>query len=95
VEEVAFGATEPAPEEYVIYNCKHVQWDVALACCIASIEGFRKSTNLTESGASFELWCATRNKGFSSNNPANFWETHKKKCAVSVVGQVLERGAPL
>jgi hypothetical protein len=50
--EVAFGATEPAPEEYVIYNCKRVQRDVASARCIASIEastGFWKSTNLTKS----------------------------------------------
>jgi hypothetical protein len=50
--EVAFGATEPAPEEYVIFNCKRVQRDVALARCIALIEvgtGFWKSTNLTMS----------------------------------------------
>jgi hypothetical protein len=51
VEEVGFGATKPAPEEYVIYNCKRVHRDVALARCIVSIEagtGFWKSTNLTK-----------------------------------------------
>lgn len=88
----------PGNDERITFNCKRVSWEDATKRGIKAIEagtGLWKCTNMTKTGATFQLSCATCHKEFSPNNPANFWRTHKKQCTPDVRGQVLEPGAPL
>lgn len=86
-EEAAPGA------ELTRFNCKEVSWEWAAKRCVKSIEagtGQWKCTNMTKTGATFQLSCATCHKNFSPNNPSNFWKAHRKKCTPVTRGQVLE-----
>jgi len=61
-EEVAPEAAEPADDDQSTFNGKRVSAEVGWKRCVASIEkgsGYWKCTNVTKSGALFDISCAT------------------------------------
>lgn len=98
VEEVHASAAEPSSKASdANLSGKMMSVAEALAKCKSLVEGNKGNwscTNVIKTGASFKLSCATCNTVFSSNNPSNFWGSHKKRCAATARGQYLEQGAP-